>query len=412
MRIHPFRDQDVYSLVSITTKNTLEQIAALEDDYVLKSSPTELEQYFVARATIDPLELHAEEAVIEKRTRVKEERGRRGFAGSRYTEPIMVRGTQVDIAVPYSGDPSLWQVRASVFGVSGYPEIEVREDSVVFSLTIRDGQADGNAVKKEMDRAIGALSDAVGNLRRDIEGHNKSVVAEIRRAIAERRQQALSATHALASLGIPLRRRGTPLVYPAPLVRRRSPVKRPAVPAEQYRPEPVLEEAEYTYILQVLRGMSLAIERSPSTFNRLYEEEIRDFFLVLLNGHYDGDATGETFNGAGKTDILIRHEDRNVFVAECKFWRGAKAFSEAIDQLLGYLTWRDVKCALLVFNQQKDSTHVREEMHRVVQSRHEYRKTVVHSMDGDCRYILVKSSDPGREITLTTMLFDVPSSTD
>jgi len=32
-----------------------------------------------------------------------------------------------------------------------------------------------------------------------------------------------------------------------------------------------------------------------------------------------GKATGETFNRARKTDILLREGDRNVFIAECKF---------------------------------------------------------------------------------------------
>lgn len=62
-----------------------------------------------------------------------------------------------------------------------------------------------------------------------------------------------------------------------------------------------------------------------------------------------GKATGETFNRAGKTDILLREGDRNVFIAECKFWKGPKAFGEAIDQRLGYTMWRDSKTAILVF---------------------------------------------------------------
>lgn len=41
----------------------------------------------------------------------------------------------------------------------------------------------------------------------------------------------------------------------------------------------------------------------------------------------------ETFNSSGKTDILIRVENRNIFIAECKFWRGPKSFGEAIEQL-------------------------------------------------------------------------------
>ena len=90
------------------------------------------------------------------------------------------------------------------------------------------------------------------------------------------------------------------------------------------------------------------MERSPQTFAKLTEEEIRDFFLIQLNGHYQGNATGETFNGAGKTDILIRYKNANAFIAECKFWSGQKKMTETINQLMGYITWRDTKTAITI----------------------------------------------------------------
>jgi hypothetical protein len=40
---------------------------------------------------------------------------------------------------------------------------------------------------------------------------------------------------------------------------------------------------------------------------------------VTLNSHYEGAATGETFNGTGKTDILVRHGLDNAFIGQCKF---------------------------------------------------------------------------------------------
>jgi hypothetical protein len=153
----------------------------------------------------------------------------------------------------------------------------------------------------------------------------------------------------------------------------------------------------------------MVIERNPHAFASLDEEAIRTHFLLQLNGHYEGSATGETFNASGKTDILIRVEDRNIFIAECKFWRGPKGFSEAVDQLLGYLSWRDSKCALLIFNKTKDSSAVRSKMHEIMEARAEYRKTISHDPNGDSRYVLVKETDPGREITITTQLFDFPS---
>lgn len=152
--------------------------------------------------------------------------------------------------------------------------------------------------------------------------------------------------------------------------------------------------------------MSLVIERSPAAFASLDEEAIRSHFLLQLNGHYEGAATGETFNASGKTDILIRVENRNIFIAECKFWHGPKSINDAIDQLLGYLSWRDSKCALLVFNKTKDSSSVRLKMHEIMGSRPEHRKTLVHDPNGDSRYIFIKLEDPGREIQICTMLFD------
>jgi hypothetical protein len=76
------------------------------------------------------------------------------------------------------------------------------------------------------------------------------------------------------------------------------------------------------------------------------------------NGEAIRQATGETFNFQGKTDILIRVEGKNVFIAECKFWKGEKAFLLTIDQLLSYLSWRDTKTAILVFNRNADFSAV------------------------------------------------------
>ena len=84
---------------------------------------------------------------------------------------------------------------------------------------------------------------------------------------------------------------------------------------------------------------------NPASFAKLEEEAIRDHFLLQLNGHYEGGATGKTFNRSGKADILIRIADRNTFHRRVQVLGiGQKQFSEAIDQLLGYLTWRDCKC--------------------------------------------------------------------
>jgi hypothetical protein len=75
---------------------------------------------------------------------------------------------------------------------------------------------------------------------------------------------------------------------------------------------------------------------------------------LQLEPRFEYSSTGETFNKSGKTDILVRHQKSNIFVAECKFWGGAKKHFETIDQILSYLTWRDSKTAIVYFMDTKE----------------------------------------------------------
>ena len=115
------------------------------------------------------------------------------------------------------------------------------------------------------------------------------------------------------------------------------------------QPDPTLEMEHYDHILTVVKNMVKVMECSPKAFKELDEENLRFHFLVQLNGHYEGMATGETFNYQGKTDIIIKYNGQNLFVGECKFWKGPKGYTETIDQLLKYITWRDTKAAIFVF---------------------------------------------------------------
>ena len=112
--------------------------------------------------------------------------------------------------------------------------------------------------------------------------------------------------------------------------------------------------------------MAVVMERSSKVFSNMDEETIRTHFLVQLNGHYQGQATGETFNSNGKTDILIRNDNQNVFIAECKFWKGKKGYLSTIDQLLGYVTYRDTKTAIFMFVKNKNFTEVFQQMKETV----------------------------------------------
>jgi hypothetical protein len=176
-----------------------------------------------------------------------------------------------------------------------------------------------------------------------------------------------------------------------------------------FKPEPALSHSDYEEILRIMKNMALVMERSPRAFVDMEEEALRWHFLVQLNGAYEGQATGETFNFQGKTDVLIRVDGRNVFIAECKFWRGEKSFLETIDQLvLKYLGWRDTKAAVVVFNRNANFSDVLAKIPEIVLTHPNYKREVGKLDETTFRYVFAQPNDPNREITLTVLAFDTP----
>ena len=170
-----------------------------------------------------------------------------------------------------------------------------------------------------------------------------------------------------------------------------------------------LELEEYEKILKVITDMALVMERSPDAFKGLREEHIRNHFLVQLNGRYPGNATGETFNGLGKADIVLRRDGVNLFVAECKFWKSQQHFKSAIDQLLRYATWRDTKLALILFNRNKSLTDVVSKVMDIVRSHPCCKKELEYQSDTGGRFLVYHPNDENRILIMTVMVFEIPN---
>jgi hypothetical protein len=182
----------------------------------------------------------------------------------------------------------------------------------------------------------------------------------------------------------------------------------PPATTQPFKPEPALEMQGYEEILATVSNMAVVLERSPKAFESMHEEDLRTHFLVALNAQFEGKATGETFNYEGKTDILIRVEGRNIFIAECKFWTGQQGLIDTIDQLLGYASWRDTKTAILLFNRNKNLTSVLEKIPVSVSGHASFKRQVDYPSETGFRFIFKQKNDANREIIMTVLVFDVP----
>jgi len=261
--------------------------------------------------------------------------------------------------VPYSGNRELLRMKPSSF-VMWTMEAEVDREEIRFDVVNRSDNAE--TIKQEANSTIDTLCQQVQNSLSEVNRFNDQIREEASKTVTHRKQELLRHSDLVGGLGVRVRQKeGVSNTFSVPVIKRKPVIEKPKASSEPYSQDPTLDEETYRTILRICHDAGVEMERHPSIYSGKNEETIRDHFLMVLAPHFES-ATGETFNKTGKTDILIRHEGSNVFVAECKFWRGAQAHGAALDQLLGYLTWRDSKTALIYFIDNKQLDPVLEQM--------------------------------------------------
>ena len=261
------------------------------------------------------------------------------------------------------------------------------------------------------NQTINEVQSYLGTLRTNAAGLNQQLFLRAKTAIESRRQKLLADRNLVGALGFKMKQRdGNQRTFTAPEVKRKVTPAMPAASSASFKPEPVLNDDDYEHILKVLDNMAHVMERSPSAFHSMDEEALRSHFLVQLNGHYEGQATGETFNYEGKTDILVRSGDKNIFIAECKFWGGPTKLSETIDQLLGYSSWRDTKTAVIIFNRNRDFSRVLAAIPETAKQHPNFKRELPGCSGTRFRYCFSHKNDANRELLLAILVFDVPTS--
>jgi hypothetical protein len=405
-RDYLFSTNDLQRQLDGTLQNMRREIDELPGERLLNTSQTDLVLYFVEKYKVESVRLlhehkymEAEEAQID----VSGDPNRMFFDNN---GPVYRPGQRIEIHVPFTGEAPLLHSRASQYSLNP-PRATVRGEELILEFEMAsDAPRD---ISQEIDQALHSIQEHLNWQQGQIDAHNGNVKGAAETGITQRRHRILENSQRLSALGIPIRTRdAAPSTYTIPHVRKRSAPSLPPATSRPFEPEPAWAMEQYEHALSIIQQMTLVMERSPSAFRTMDEEALRQHFLVQLNGQFEGKATGETFNVSGKTDILLREGERNVFIAECKFWKGPKKFNEAIDQLLGYTAWRDTKTALLVFNRGTATSTVLSAIEQSCTSHPNFKQVVDWPHESGFRYIYHHGTDNNREFILTVLVFNVP----
>ena len=246
--------------------------------------------------------------------------------------------------IPFTGDINILKFRPRTYNtLIGYDLITAGQTIKIEIINFNNNPEE---ITKIYNDTLKRIFACYGNLKSEVESFNDSLESSIEFALNSRKQHFLSKKDFLSSLGVPVKDKSNTsktFSVPKPNLRDKISIK-PTVLEKNFKPEPTLDFENYQKILKIINDIGKNFERLPSVYSDKHEEDLRDHILMTLDPNFEyGNASGETFNKKGKTDIRLSYDSSVVFIAECKFWSGEKGFLETIDQLLGYLTWRDSK---------------------------------------------------------------------
>ncbi len=406
-----FRGRELRSYFEEIETRAFREINSLSSDYLLKTNVRDVVQYLIDRYLITIPGMLEDKVTAETETRRIDVRGDFDRPILNRNEPAFIEGSAVQYFIPFEGDSTVFNCQILHFQL-WYPKGYIQSNNIVFSVVYppdRDVNEEDN--QKAYQENLNNISDLLKQCESEVKQFNDQLKNRLEQKLNFRKNKALKDSDIAAKLNVPIRRKeNTPNTYSVPVIRKKVTVKKPVPLNKSFVPEPELDIAIYEDILNIVSNMSKVMEQSPKTFRNINEEVLRTHFLVQLNAQFEGQATAETFNCEGKTDIIIKNEGKNIFIAECAFWNGEKYLIKKIDQLLGYTCWRDTKTAIFLFNKRKDLSKVLEQIPDVVENHRNYKRTVEnYQNETKFRFILHHNDDKNRELTLTVLVFEVPT---
>ncbi len=256
--------------------------------------------------------------------------------------------------IPFTGDSQLLRCIPNPRLMDSRPVL-VQGSELCFEIV--DFYGDPKQISGRAESTVSLIRQQAASLEKNISEINQQVRQQAESSFDARKAEIMKQQQLLAALGVPVKRSdNVPRSFAVPATARKQVVPKPVASSDRYAPEPALDETIYGEILQTIFETGCVFERLPSTYADKDEETLRDHLILNLEPRFQINTTGETFNKSGKTDILMRYQGKNVFVAECKFWRGQKQHQDTLDQLFSYLTWRDSKTAIVYFVDTKEMT--------------------------------------------------------
>ena len=402
----PFREYDLSKVIANQWAAVNKKIDTMSNEEIMANDLDVLAENIYQEYFIEPVTIFEED--FSKRS-IKQGKIQkyidpffRDYSDREYVE---VDGVIAEFYFPYTGESDLFKCRASTFSMGVYPEITVNKTTVSFrierSLSEMNNEKAKDSLLGSLEQALKEIRDGLSYANNDVTAFNNSLKQQAMKWLEEKKKKVEAYFSIATMLEVPIEKKEYAQTH-IPLKRHIVPVAKHYETSNYYG----ILDGDYKDILDSIKHTGSTYERTPSSYKTLHEEDLRNTLLAALNATYKGDATGETFRNRGKTDICIERDNRAAFVAECKMWTGQKEVGNAIDQLDGYLTWRDCKTALIYFVRRKDFLKTLESAEAALRA-YDGMRNVMALDKNEFECLFLSKANPGQQIKMRVMLFNL-----
>lgn len=400
IELRTFQEKSFFEFRSDYTGRIRNEIAEQEKEYILGVDENEYKKFLYEKYFLEPLTIikESEERLTPKK--VKLSRNERSLHPTH-----QIQGYRCVVKYKFSGHPILFKLSPSHYMMVSYP-VSVDYTNKIISLEFNIDKRDPQLYNDTRNDAFKQAFTNLEEINKEAEDWNSGLANLIDRAFQTIKREYLRENDFFQAINIRMDAE-TEGLFNAPVIKKKS-IPQPKSDKRNFSSSPVLHENMYHDILKVLYDMGSSMERKPATYKNKSEEDIRDFLITMLETRFEGStASGETFNSGGKTDILVKYEDgTNLFVGECKWWKGEAEFHAAINQLFEkYLTWKDSKTALIFFVKNKEMSAVIQKIQEESKKHQYFLKSEGQRQNGSFSYIFHLPNDKGTPVYLEIMAF-------
>jgi hypothetical protein len=328
--------------------NASQDIHSRSDSYLISVNVNDYATYLVEKFGL-------QEIIVDEDKDITIKKNRKMIEHEDFGQRIRSEHLYVEICLPVEPNkdiPQILDLTPSTYSLR-QPEMWYRDGCIFTGVS---------ANEVEVKRALNDLKDEVARRNKDIKSQNQQLRENILLWIENRKKQIENEDALLDQISqkvsVTLHKKADPSTIIPPILKVKEKLRSIVAPTASPPVKLELKPEKFFAILNLIDNNCRLFERTPRTFSKMEEEELRDVILSNLNSVYEGNAVGEAFSKKGKTDIYLNVDKGGIFIAECKYWSRIKTVDESVKQLLGYLTWRNSYGVIIIFSKRIGFTKV------------------------------------------------------